>query len=127
MEVLADALTKTLPAYLQSLPIPRNAEELTSMTPEKAVEIAPIFLILVVHFFVVQMLLCGSSSKARCNTMVKLDSPKVVDKVKPEFKDGKIVMCRCWKSKTFPYCDGSHAAHNKETGDNVGPLIILEK
>ncbi len=24
----------------------------------------------------------------------------------------------------FPYCDGAHAVHNKETGDNVGPLII---
>mmetsp|Transcript_75945 Transcript_75945/g.176160 ORF Transcript_75945/g.176160 Transcript_75945/m.176160 type:complete len:100 (+) Transcript_75945:55-354(+) len=38
--------------------------------------------------------------------------------------DGKAVFCRCWRSKTFPYCDGSHAAHNKLTGDNVGPLII---
>ena len=31
---------------------------------------------------------------------------------------------RCWKSKKFPYCDGSHAKHNSLTGDNVGPLII---
>ena len=31
---------------------------------------------------------------------------------------------RCWKSKKFPYCDGSHAKHNTETGDNVGPLIV---
>ena len=31
---------------------------------------------------------------------------------------------RCWKSKKFPYCDGSHAKHNAETGDNVGPLIV---
>ena len=67
-------------------------------------EIAPLFLVLVVHFFVVQMLLCGSGSKAaRCNTMIKLDSPKVVDKVTPKFKDGKIVMCRCWKSKSVRF------------------------
>lgn len=32
--------------------------------------------------------------------------------------------CRCWKSETFPLCDGAHVAHNKETGDNVGPLIL---
>lgn len=31
---------------------------------------------------------------------------------------------RCWKSGTFPLCDGSHVAHNKESGDNVGPLIV---
>ncbi len=27
----------------------------------------------------------------------------------------------------FPYCDGTHAKHNQETGDNVGPLIIKRK
>lgn len=32
--------------------------------------------------------------------------------------------CRCWKSDTFPLCDGAHVAHNKDTGDNVGPLIV---
>ena len=30
----------------------------------------------------------------------------------------------CWKSGTFPLCDATHVKHNKETGDNVGPLII---
>ena len=59
---------------------------------------------------------------------------------------GKKVFCRCWKSKTFPYCDGSHVAvstqrrtaptqrltrgsraqHNKATGDNLGPLIVTK-
>ena len=41
------------------------------------------------------------------------------------FKE-KAVYCRCWKSKKFPYCDGAHNAHNKKTGDNLGPLIITE-
>ena len=32
--------------------------------------------------------------------------------------------CRCWRSATFPLCDGAHAAHNAQTGDNVGPLVL---
>ena len=27
----------------------------------------------------------------------------------------------------FPRCDGSHTKHNKETGDNVGPLVLKRK
>mmetsp|Transcript_36087 Transcript_36087/g.61532 ORF Transcript_36087/g.61532 Transcript_36087/m.61532 type:complete len:104 (-) Transcript_36087:267-578(-) len=37
---------------------------------------------------------------------------------------GVVAYCRCWRSKKFPYCDGAHAAHNKATGDNTGPLVI---
>lgn len=31
---------------------------------------------------------------------------------------------RCWRSGTFPLCDGTHVKHNKATGDNVGPLLV---
>ena len=70
---------------------------------------------------------------------------------------GKYVACRCWRSAKaspprqgtarrlagaawtlgfdpfgfscpqFPNCDGSHMEHNKETGDNVGPLVIVKE
>ncbi|OGT47275.1 MAG: hypothetical protein A3F17_08440 [Gammaproteobacteria bacterium RIFCSPHIGHO2_12_FULL_41_15] len=36
----------------------------------------------------------------------------------------RIALCRCWQSKTFPYCDGSHRAHNEICGDRVGPAVI---
>jgi CDGSH-type Zn-finger protein len=69
--------------------------------------------------------------KPQINLSIKKEEPKIVDSVGcgeiesiAEYKDGKLVMCRCWRSSKFPYCDGSHAKHNKETGDNVGPLII---
>ncbi|GBF96714.1 hypothetical protein Rsub_09456 [Raphidocelis subcapitata] len=59
------------------------------------------------------------------NPSVKKDLDKVVDTIKADEIEGKKgVFCRCWRSAKFPYCDGKHAAHNKETGDNVGPLII---
>lgn len=76
----------------------------------------------------------GNRKPRKVNTKIKLEATKIVDTIKcpeienlPQCKDGKVVTCRCWKSATFPYCDGSHNNHNKETGDNVGPLIISTK
>lgn len=37
---------------------------------------------------------------------------------------GEVKFCRCWKSATFPFCDGSHDGHNLETGDNTGPVVL---
>mmetsp|Transcript_109000 Transcript_109000/g.307217 ORF Transcript_109000/g.307217 Transcript_109000/m.307217 type:complete len:164 (+) Transcript_109000:93-584(+) len=63
---------------------------------------------------------------SKINTKIDLESPKVV--TMEDLAPGeKKVYCRCWLSKTFPLCDGAHAKHNKETGDNVGPLIVKAK
>ncbi|KAL7429472.1 hypothetical protein ACHAXH_002439 [Discostella pseudostelligera] len=59
----------------------------------------------------------------RINNKIELESPKVATMEKMAAGDKK-VYCRCWLSGTFPLCDASHVAHNKETGDNVGPLIV---
>ena len=64
-----------------------------------------------------------SAEGAKINTMVDLDSPKVVTQDTLEAGEKK-VYCRCWKSGTFPLCDAAHVEHNKENGDNVGPLIV---
>ncbi|KAH9426532.1 hypothetical protein DERP_013714 [Dermatophagoides pteronyssinus] len=37
----------------------------------------------------------------------------------------KISYCRCWKSETFPLCDGVHKCHNRENDDSVGPLNLV--
>jgi CDGSH-type Zn-finger protein len=65
-------------------------------------------------------------SQPMCNLSIKKDSPKVVDTIcMQDIEDAdKKVMCRCWRSAKFPYCDGSHTKHNELTGDNVGPLIV---
>lgn len=68
----------------------------------------------------------GSLGGSQINLDIKKDNPKVVDTYDVEDLGNKSVFCRCWKSKKFPYCDGSHAAHNNSTGDNVGPLIIQD-
>ena len=66
------------------------------------------------------------------NKEVEKQKAKVVHKMslqtlQEEIKaSGKplVALCRCWKSKKMPYCDGAHAKHNTSTGDNVGPLLI---
>ncbi|XP_012685348.2 CDGSH iron-sulfur domain-containing protein 1 [Clupea harengus] len=69
----------------------------------------------------------GKCSKPKVNLDLQKDNPKVVHAFDIEDLGDKAVYCRCWRSKKFPYCDGAHAKHNQETGDNVGPLIIKRK
>ena len=47
-----------------------------------------------------------------------------VEALAAKVAEGPVALCRCYKSTTFPYCDGSHTAHNEATGDNVGPLVV---
>ncbi|XP_061092045.1 CDGSH iron-sulfur domain-containing protein 1 [Conger conger] len=63
----------------------------------------------------------------RINKTIDKDVSKVVHNFNVEDLGSKVAFCRCWKSKKFPYCDGSHGLHNRMTGDNVGPLIIIKK
>lgn len=70
--------------------------------------------------------LFSDAPATRINKIIQLDQPKVVDNL--ELKAGeRVVVCRCWQSKKFPFCDGAHAAHNKATGDNVAPCIVTVK
>lgn len=63
--------------------------------------------------------------KPRINTSVEMEKEKVVhiEDMEDLASGDKKCYCRCWKSAKFPYCDGAHVKHNKETGDNIGPLI----
>jgi CDGSH-type Zn-finger protein len=38
--------------------------------------------------------------------------------------DGRVALCRCWQSKKFPLCDGSHRQWNEDHNDHVGPIIV---
>ncbi|KGN50388.1 CDGSH iron-sulfur domain-containing protein NEET [Cucumis sativus] len=67
----------------------------------------------------------GGSSGEHINPAIRKSEDKVVDSVLvPELSKPLTPYCRCWRSGTFPLCDGSHVKHNKATGDNVGPLLL---
>lgn len=61
------------------------------------------------------------------NPKVQKEISKVVNMVDIEELADKTAYCRCWRSKRFPLCDGSHSKHNDDTGDNVGPLVLKRK
>ncbi|XP_062190163.1 CDGSH iron-sulfur domain-containing protein NEET [Phragmites australis] len=59
------------------------------------------------------------------NPDIRKEEGKVVDTVLTgELAKPLTAYCRCWRSGTFPLCDGTHVKHNKATGDNVGPLLV---
>uniref|UniRef100_A0A8C9HA17 Iron-binding zinc finger CDGSH type domain-containing protein n=1 Tax=Piliocolobus tephrosceles TaxID=591936 RepID=A0A8C9HA17_9PRIM len=66
-------------------------------------------------------------NKAMINLHIQKDNPKIVHAFDMEDLGHKTVYCRCWRSKKFPFCDGSHTKHKEETGVNVRPLIIKKK
>ncbi|OWM75665.1 hypothetical protein CDL15_Pgr021830 [Punica granatum] len=62
------------------------------------------------------------------NTAIRKEEDKVVDSVVvTELSKPLTAYCRCWRSGTFPLCDGGHVKHNKATGDNVGPLLLKKQ
>ncbi|KAI5670178.1 hypothetical protein M9H77_10542 [Catharanthus roseus] len=62
------------------------------------------------------------------NPEIRKTEAKVVDTVVvTELSKPLTPYCRCWRSGTFPLCDGSHVKHNKATGDNVGPLLLKKE
>ena len=62
------------------------------------------------------------------NPEIRKTEDKVVDSVVvTELSKPLTAYCRCWRSGTFPLCDGAHVKHNKATGDNVGPLLLKKQ
>ncbi|XP_034037642.1 CDGSH iron-sulfur domain-containing protein 1 [Thalassophryne amazonica] len=112
-------------SHLSVPPLPTSGFRFSK---EHLIVALPVAVVAAAGGFLVSNYLSGRScKKGQVNTCFCKDSPKVVHSFDMEDIGTKAVYCRCWRSKQFPYCDGSHTKHNEETGDNVGPLIIKKK
>ncbi|XP_015779473.1 PREDICTED: CDGSH iron-sulfur domain-containing protein 2 homolog A-like [Acropora digitifera] len=131
MEVFSRVVKIQLPNYLKALPVPSTFGGFTKLSSNEWVQLVPFVVTTsVVVYLVVSALLPSNSKPPKkpdedwVNKTILKDKEKVADIIEIEDLGDKTVYCRCWKSKKFPLCDGSHNQHNKETGDNVGPLVL---
>jgi CDGSH-type Zn-finger protein len=127
MESVSYLIKVVLPDYLRNLPLPNSFYGFTKLAYTDWISVI-LFLHVVVLIAVALIKLVLPRAPSKINAEIKKDDPKVVDLLEIEDLDKeKVSYCRCWKSKKFPYCDGAHNDHNKDTGDNIGPLVLKRK
>ncbi|XP_066259267.1 CDGSH iron-sulfur domain-containing protein 2 homolog [Euwallacea similis] len=125
--MLGHLVKVTIPEYLSGLPIPDSFGGWFRLGFRDWLSLVPPTALAAGVGYTFYLAFCPKAQKApigRCNHAIQLTNPKVVDTIDVEDITDKAVFCRCWKSKNWPYCDGSHGNHNKETGDNLGPIIV---
>uniref|UniRef100_A0A2C9LTL3 CDGSH iron-sulfur domain-containing protein 2 homologue n=1 Tax=Biomphalaria glabrata TaxID=6526 RepID=A0A2C9LTL3_BIOGL len=129
MESLYTLFKVQLPKYLRSLPLPKNFAGFASTKSEEWFALVPFFLTVTFILYAMIHTICSrrrrrAVPKPKVNLSLMKEDPKVVTQMDIEDLGDKIAFCRCWRSKKFPLCDGSHNQHNEETKDNVGPLLL---
>ncbi|XP_046667242.1 CDGSH iron-sulfur domain-containing protein 2 homolog [Homalodisca vitripennis] len=121
MEPVSKLIKESLPNYLSNLPIPNSIGGWFRLSFKDWASLVPFFAAVGGISYATYRLY---RPKSPVNPEFKKTEAKVVDCVNIEDLGEKAVFCRCWRSKKFPYCDGSHGKYNKDHGDNVGPLVV---
>ncbi|RZF41502.1 hypothetical protein LSTR_LSTR000216 [Laodelphax striatellus] len=131
MQPVNHIFTTSIPNYLSGLPIPDHFTGWFRLGVKDWAKLIPFFTVVgglsYSVYKTVEPYTRPGAKKGQINPAIKKDVDKVVDVQSIEDIGSQAAYCRCWRSKKFPYCDGAHGAHNKETGDNVGPLVINKK
>ncbi|XP_015479132.1 CDGSH iron-sulfur domain-containing protein 2 [Parus major] len=127
---LARIVKVQLPAYLKRLPLPESVGGFIRLTVSEWLRLLPFLGVLaLLGYLAVRPFLPKKKQQkdSLINLKIQKENPKVVNEINIEDLCLTKAYCRCWRSKTFPVCDGSHNKHNELTGDNVGPLILKKK
>ncbi|EDV90754.1 CDGSH iron-sulfur domain-containing protein 2 homolog [Drosophila grimshawi] len=131
MEPISHLVKSSLPNYLSSLPVPDSLGGWFKLSFKDWLALIPPTAVLAGLGYTAYLAFCPaaqcSAKSARCNNHIRKHEAKVVDMIDVEDIAEKAAFCRCWKTKNWPYCDGSHGEHNKLTGDNVGPVVVSKK
>jgi len=130
MQPVAHLVKVTVPDYLANLPIPDSFGGWFRLGFKDWLALVPPTALAAGVTYTLYRAWCPKARKVvtgRTNKAVQLSNPKVVDTIDVEDISEKAAFCRCWQSRNWPYCDGSHGNHNKETGDNLGPVIVKKK
>jgi len=134
MELISTLVKTTIPEYLANLPIPSTFggwfklgfKDWMSLVPPTALTAGFVYVTYLAFCPIAQ---CPGRARVnkRVNNKIRLNEAKVVDMIDVEDIAEKAAFCRCWKTKNWPYCDGSHGEHNKECNDNAGPVVVSRK
>ncbi|XP_014244872.1 CDGSH iron-sulfur domain-containing protein 2 homolog [Cimex lectularius] len=124
MEPLSNLVTVHLPHYLQGLPLPKSVGGWFRLGVKDWASLVPFFAVVGGLSYTAYR---AVKPRLVVNPSVQKHEAKVVHIANIEDLGDSTAYCRCWRSKKFPYCDGSHGAHNAETGDNVGPVVVKKK
>ncbi|KAH8356002.1 CDGSH iron-sulfur domain-containing protein 2 homolog [Drosophila serrata] len=131
MEPISHLVKSTLPNYLSNLPVPDSFSGWFKLSFKDCLALIPPTVVVAGVVYTSYLAFCPAArdrciakKSGRCNNNIRKHEPKVVDMIDVEDIAEKAAFCRCWKTKNWPYCDGSHGEHNKLTGDNVGPVVI---
>ncbi|XP_041363735.1 CDGSH iron-sulfur domain-containing protein 2 homolog B-like [Gigantopelta aegis] len=129
MEVVSRLVCVSLPNYLKGLPIPSSLLGFAKLSAHEWLSLVPFVGTVSVIIYVTIQAFRPKPEKADypVNRKIQKENPKVVNVVDIEELGDKVSYCRCWRSKKFPLCDGSHTKHNEVTGDNVGPVVLKRK
>ncbi|XP_078056877.1 CDGSH iron-sulfur domain-containing protein 2 [Mustelus asterias] len=131
LDTLGRIIKIQLPAYLKRIPIPDTLSGFARLTVAEWLRLLPFLGVLaLLGYLAIRPFIPRRKQQkdSLINLKIQKENPKVVNEINIEdLQFTKAAYCRCWRSKTFPVCDGSHNKHNELTGDNVGPLIIKKK